>query len=247
MSLYFLWVTFSRFWAVTLKKCLSRDMVSRAISTLLTLPLTVLCGLFERFCPKNLCKHFVTCRLCGSRERRCSCAALYHVVAVGCARDRILTVVCHFLDGRTVFSFQGASENVSLLSLGRNFAFLIRKLSITFPCAGHRVPRYLSLYIGYFFYELFDVFVRIHIFFTIHLYNRRNKKAPHKIELRQRIVLTRFRTALGSFSVLTDPALLARLEILYTIQFSICLGAFHFRQYDYTVHLAEKARTLFPT
>lgn len=52
MSLYFLWVTFSRFGAVTLKKCLSRDMVSRAISTLLTLPLTVLCGLFERFCPK---------------------------------------------------------------------------------------------------------------------------------------------------------------------------------------------------
>ena len=43
---------------------------------------------------------------------------------------------------------------------------------------------------------------------------RIKEKAPHKIELRQRIVLTRFRTALGGFSVLTDPAPLARLEMV---------------------------------
>ena len=50
------------------------------------------------------------------------------------------------------------------------------------------------------------------------------KKAPHKIEPGQRIVLTRFRTALGRFSVLTDPALLARLEIVF--QYSV----FHRKQ-----------------
>ena len=54
------------------------------------------------------------CRLCCSHDRRCSCAALHHVVASGCARDRILTVVCHIPDGRTVFSFQGASVAIRI-------------------------------------------------------------------------------------------------------------------------------------
>ena len=44
---------------------------------------------------------------------------------------------------------------------------------------------------------------------------RRKEKAPYKIEPGQQRVLTRFRTALGRFSVLTDPALLARLEIVF--------------------------------
>ena len=56
----------------------------------------------------------MTCRLCGSRDRRCSCAALHHVIAAGCARDRVLTVVCHIPDGRTVFSFQGASVAIRI-------------------------------------------------------------------------------------------------------------------------------------
>jgi len=43
---------------------------------------------------------------------------------------------------------------------------------------------------------------------------RRKEKALHKIEPGHFVVLTRFHTALGSFSVLTDPALLARLEIV---------------------------------
>ena len=176
--------------------------------------------------PQILCKHFVTCRLCGSRDRRCSCAALHHVVSAVCARDRILTAVCHIPDGRTVFSFQSASVAIRITPpyinpttrvqkttkfFVNSFSFLYEVLTCA-PDISTSIAMSLTVH-WVFFCELFDVFVRIHIFFTIHLYNRRNKKAPHKIELRQRIVLTRFRTALGRFSVLTDPALLARIDI----------------------------------
>lgn len=66
--------------------------------------------------------------------------------AVFCSFRRTVhkSVKCVF----SIFGFQSASESISLLSLGRNSTFLIRKLSITFPCAGHRAPRYLTLYIG---------------------------------------------------------------------------------------------------
>ena len=56
---------------------------------------------------------------------------------------------------------------------------------------------------------------------------RRKEKAPYKIEPGQQLVLTRFRTALGRFSVLTDPALLGRLEIVshnYLFRNEFCLS-----------------------
>ena len=105
--------------------------------------------------------------------------------AVFCSFRRTVhkSVKCVFL----IFCFQGASENVPLLSLGNIFAFLAGKIFVKLVSCGTPCPaRFLQ-----------------------------KEKAPHKIELRQRIVLTRFRTALGRFSVLTDPALLARLEIVF--------------------------------
>ena len=82
--------------------------------------------------------------------------------------------------------FKVLPQNVPLLSLGRIFAFLTGKIFVKFVSCGTPCPASVL----------------------------QKEKAPHKIELRQRIVLTRFRTALGRFSVLTDPALLARLEIV---------------------------------
>ena len=56
-----------------------------------------------------------------------------------------------------------------------------------------------------------------------------------------------FRTVLGGFSVLTDPAPLARLEIVFQYSVFNLSRRFRFRQYDYKVHHAEKARILFLT
>ena len=85
------------------------------------------------------------------------------------------------------------------------------------------------------------------ISFRISAKDRRNKKAPHKIELRQRIVLTRFRTALGRFSVLMDPAPLARLEIVshYSVfNLSRRLPALYTQIIQYT--LPKKQELYFP-
>ena len=81
--------------------------------------------------------------------------------------------------------FKVLSQNVPLLSLGRIFAFLTGKIFVKFVSCGTPCPESVL----------------------------QKEKAPYKIELRQQIVLTRFRTVLGGFSVLTDPAPLARLEI----------------------------------
>ena len=102
----------------------TRDTVSRVHSDATCIASHCSMRTFWAVLPQILCKHFVTCQLFRSHDRRCSYAVLHHVVAAGCARDLILTFVCHIPDGRTVFSFQGASENVPLLYMGNIFVLL---------------------------------------------------------------------------------------------------------------------------
>lgn len=177
-------------------------MVSRAISTLLTLPLTVLCGPFERFCPKI----FVNI------SWRVDCTVLVTVAVPVLPCTTLSSAISTAVEQYSVFK---VLPKMSLyFHWGEISRFWFVNFLLHFLARGTVSRDTSHCTLGNFFCELLDVFVWIHIFFTTHPYKRRNKKAPHKIELRQRIVLTRFRTALGSFSVLTDPAPLARLEIV---------------------------------
>lgn len=146
-----------------------------------------------------------------SHDRRCSYAALHHVVAAGCARDRIPTASCHIPDGRTVFGFQSAFQPFHI------------------GTGGLELQKTTSKNI---FYRFF----------------RRKGKAPYKTNQEGYCypISIQFRTVLGGFSVLTDPAPLARLETVFYSVFNLPRQLSTFNKEIIQCTLPEKQELYFP-
>ena len=208
-------------------------MVSRAISTLLTLPLTVLCGLFERFCPKifvNISWRVDCTVLVTVAVPVLPCTTLSSAISTAVEQYSVFKV----LPKMSLYFHWGEISRFWFVNFLLHFLARGTVPRVAFPCTLGNFFANCSMFLG----ELT----------SFSHFNQKSEKRKSAAQNRTKTTNCLNSVSYGAWKFFSPYGSCSACTIRNRFPlfgFQSVSAAFRFRQYDYKAHLAEKARTLF--